>query len=88
MSNLVDNTKKRTSIKIYAFTYNTVTLRHFSIFLDNFFSNYAVQPLRLIVRPGLDVPTFATRRIHACHHARAPSEGRWNCKRGMFDNFA
>jgi len=29
--------------------------------------------LRLIVRSGLDVPTFATRRLHACHHARALS---------------
>ena len=26
----------------------------------------------------LDFPTFATRRLHACHHARAPSGGRWN----------
>ena len=34
--------------------------------------------LRLIVRSGLDVPTFATRCLHACHHARAPSGGRWN----------
>jgi hypothetical protein len=49
MSNLVDNTNKRTSIKIYAITYNTVTLRHFSIFIDNFFFNYAVQPLTLRV---------------------------------------
>jgi len=24
---------------------------------------------RLIVQSGLDVPTFATRRLHACHHA-------------------
>jgi len=40
-----------------------------------FFFNYAVQLLRLIVRSGLDVPTFATRRLHACHHARAPSCG-------------
>ena len=32
--------------------------------------------LRLIVRSWLDVPTFATRRLHACHHARAPSGGR------------
>ena len=32
--------------------------------------------LRLIVRSGLDVPTLATRRLHACHHARAPSGGR------------
>jgi hypothetical protein len=50
--------------------------------------NYALQPLRLIVRSGLDVPTFATRRLHACHHARAPSGGRWNCGREMSGNFA
>ena len=31
--------------------------------------------LRLIVRSWLDVPTFATRRLHACHHARAPGGG-------------
>jgi len=31
---------------------------------------------RLIVRSGLDVPTFATRSLHACHHARAPNGGR------------
>jgi hypothetical protein len=43
------------------------------------FSTYALQPSRLIVRSGLDVATFATRRLHACHHARAPSGGRWNC---------
>ena len=30
-----------------------------------FIFNYALQPLRLIVRSGLDVPTFATRRLHA-----------------------
>ena len=35
------------------------------------------------MRFGLDVPTFATRRLHACHHARAPSGGRWNCGREM-----
>jgi hypothetical protein len=34
--------------------------------------------LRLIVRSWLDVPTFNTRRLHACHHARTPSGGRWN----------
>jgi sterol desaturase/sphingolipid hydroxylase (fatty acid hydroxylase superfamily) len=43
--------------------------------------------LRLIVRSELDVPTFATRRFHACHHARAPSGGRWNCGREMSGNF-
>jgi hypothetical protein len=31
------------------------------------FLTYALQPSRLIVRSGLDVPTFATRRLHACH---------------------
>jgi len=41
-------------------------------------STYALQPLRLIVRSGLDVPTFAIRRLHACHQARAPSGGSWN----------
>jgi hypothetical protein len=43
--------------------------------------------LRLIVRSGLDVPTFATRRLHACHHARAPSGGKWNCGRDMSGKF-
>jgi len=53
-----------------------------------FFSTYVLQPTRLIVRSGLDVPTFATRLLHACHHARAPSGGRWNCGREMSGNFA
>jgi len=44
--------------------------------------------LRLIVRSWLDVPTFATRCLHACHHARAPSGGTWNCGREMSGNFA
>jgi len=48
-----------------------------------FFSNYALQPLRLIVRSGLDVPTFATGRLHT----RAPRGGRWNCGREMSGNF-
>jgi len=39
--------------------------------------------LRLIVRSWLDVQIFATRRLHACHHERAPSGGRWNCGRDM-----
>jgi hypothetical protein len=50
--------------------------------------NYALQPLRPIVRSGIDVPTFATRRLHACHHERAPSGGRWNCGRKISGNFA
>jgi hypothetical protein len=34
-----------------------------------YFSTTHCSLLRLIVRSGLDVPTFATRRLHACHHA-------------------
>ena len=52
------------------------------------FSTTNCSLLRLIVRSGLDVPTFATRRLHTCHHARAPSGGRWNCGREMSDDFA
>jgi len=44
--------------------------------------------LRLIVRSWLDVPTFATRRLHACQHARAPSGGRWNCILKMSGNYS
>jgi len=40
------------------------------------------------VRSGLDVPTFVTRLLHACHHATAPNGGRWNCGREMSGNFA
>jgi len=43
--------------------------------------------LRLIVQSELDVPNFATRRFHACHHARAPSGGSWNCEREMSGKF-
>jgi hypothetical protein len=43
--------------------------------------------LRFIVRSGLEVPTFATRCLHACHHARAPSGGRRNCGREMSGKF-
>jgi hypothetical protein len=48
------------------------------------FSTTHCSLLRLIVWPGLDVPTFATRRLHV----RAPSGGRWNCGREMSGNFA
>jgi hypothetical protein len=44
--------------------------------------------LRLIVPSELDVPTFATRRLHACHHARAPNGGKWNCGREISGTFA
>jgi hypothetical protein len=53
-----------------------------------FFIQLRTAALRLIVRSWLDVPTFATGRLQACHHARAPSGGRWNCGREMSSNFA
>jgi hypothetical protein len=40
------------------------------------------------VRSWLDVPTFATRSLDSCHHARTPSGGRWNCGREMSGDFA
>ena len=52
------------------------------------FSTTHCSLLRFFVQSGLDVPTFATRRLHACHHARAPIGGRWNCGREMSGNFA
>jgi hypothetical protein len=52
------------------------------------FSTYALQLSRLIMRSGLDVSTFATRRLHACRHARAPNGGRWNCGRKMSGKFS
>jgi hypothetical protein len=51
------------------------------------FSTYAPQPSRLIVRSWLDAPTFSTKRLHACHHARAPSGGKWNFGREMSGKF-
>jgi len=44
--------------------------------------------IRLIMRSGLDVSTFATRHLRACHHAREPSGGRWNCGQEISGNFA
>jgi hypothetical protein len=53
------------------------------------FSTYALLSFlfRLIVWSGLDIPTFATRRLHVFHHARAPSCGRWDCGREMSGKF-
>jgi len=67
--------------------HHRVIIRSLKNVLLLFFNN-AMQPLRLIVRSGLDVSTFATRRLHACNHARAPSGGRWNCGREISGNFA
>jgi len=53
-----------------------------------FFIQLHTAALRLIVQSWLDIPTFATRHLHACHHVRAPSGGRWNCGREMSGNFA
>jgi len=39
------------------------------------------------MRSWLGVPTSATSRLHAFHHARAPSGGRWNCGREMSGKF-
>jgi hypothetical protein len=50
-----------------------VTVRTLLLLL---FLTYAMQPSRLILRSGLDIPTFATRHLHACHHARAPGSRR------------
>jgi len=57
-----------------------------AVFMLCFFTMH--YSIRLIVRSELDVPTFATRRLQACNHARAPSSGRWNCGREMSGNFA
>jgi len=40
------------------------------------------------VRSELDIQIFATRRLHACHLATAPSDGKWNSGREMSGNFA
>jgi len=50
---------------------------------NSLFIQLRTAALRLIVRSGLDVPTFATRSLHA----RAPSGGRWNCGQEMSGNF-
>jgi len=41
------------------------------VFLSLLFIQLRTAALRLIVRSWLDVLTFATRRLHACHHATA-----------------
>jgi hypothetical protein len=52
------------------------------------FEQLRTAALMLIVRSWSDVRTFATGHLHACHHTRAPSSGRWNCGREMSGNFA
>jgi len=79
-------------LPLYAFVASTgETLSVFYRYCDVpfiYFSTTHCSLLRLIVRSELDVPTFATRRLNACHHARAPSGGRWNCGREMSGNLA
>jgi hypothetical protein len=54
---------------------------------DVLFSTTNCNLLRLIVWSVLGISTFATRCLHTCHHARAPSGGRWNCGREMCGKF-
>jgi hypothetical protein len=74
-------------------TPKSCTHRKYVITLDKyyfrciFFQLMHCSLLKLTVRSGLHVPTFATRRLHTCHHARAPSGGRWNCGREMSGKF-
>jgi galactitol-specific phosphotransferase system IIC component len=73
------------------FSISTITYTHWFtiiIIIIIIIINYALQPLRLTVRSGLDVPIFATRRLHFRHHARAASGGGWNFGREMSGNFA
>jgi hypothetical protein len=74
-------------VRVGLFT-DKVALGQIFLTVFHFFLTYALQPSRLIVRSGLDVPTFVTRCLHRCHHARAPSGRRWNCGREMSKNFA
>ena len=69
---------------ISVITYKVFNLSRVLLLLLLLFSTYALQPSRLIVRSGLDVPTFTTR----CLPATAPSGGRWNCGQEMSGNFA
>jgi hypothetical protein len=65
-----------------------VSASHDTLFNFIIYTTMHSSLLWLIVRSWLDVPTFATtRRLHACHHARAPSGGRWNCGRKMSGKF-
>jgi len=72
---------------IYLFIYLFVCL-FVCLFACLFVCTITHRTIRLIVRSWLDVPNFATSRLHTCHHARAPSGGRWNCGRETFGNFA
>ena len=59
----------------------TMSTVHAGLCMLCFFTTHC--SLRLIVRSELDVPTLATRRLHA----RAPSGGRWNCGRENVRDF-
>ena len=75
----------------FSFAFLLSYLYKFLYYNNNYYYYYfqlSTAALRLIVRSWLDVTTFDTRRLHACHHARAPSGGRWNCGRQMPGNFA
>ena len=73
------------SVTVFGFVKHGI---HYYYYYYYYYFQLRTAALRLIVRSWLDVPTFATRHLHACHHARVPSGGRWNCGREMFGNFA
>jgi hypothetical protein len=68
--------------------YSFLPLEIWKIQLLSLFVQLRITALRLTVQTWLDVPTSTTRRLHMCHHARAPSSGRWNCGWEMSSNFA
>jgi hypothetical protein len=69
-------------------TFSYYCMRTSDFYIVCLFIQLRSAALRLIVRSWLDVPTFATRHLHACHHTGALSFGRWNCGLGMSGNFA
>ena len=94
----VENAWMYTSIPLYIFISRFITkafawkdsrvrglMAAMSLFV--LFIQLRTAALRLIVRSWLDFPTFATRRLHACPHARAASGWRWNYRQEISWNF-
>jgi len=49
---------------LFPYKYSNIFKPSHPLLLLLLFSTYALQPSRLIVRSGLEVPTFVTRRLH------------------------